>query len=101
MDLSVTSGRTVRTSLGSSLPSAQFQREGTGLVKSEIDLKDAYIIASFYNEMNLMNDYYEYEQDLPHHKSMILFIGIVTNNMIQYVPKNYAVNPPPQQCNKV
>ena len=62
VDLSVTSGRTVRTSLGSSLPPAQFESEGTGSAKSELDLKDEYIISSFDNELNLTNNYYEYEQ---------------------------------------
>ena len=62
MDLSVHSGRTVRTSLGSSLPPAQFQSEGTGSAKSELDLKDEYIVASIDNELNLTKYYYEYEQ---------------------------------------
>ena len=55
--------KTVRTSLESSLPEAQLQREGTGTAaKSELDLEDKYNIASFDNDLILTNDYYEYEQ---------------------------------------
>ena len=62
VDHSVISGRPVRTSLESSLPEAQLQSEGTGTVKSELDLEDKYNIASFDNDLILTNDYYEYEQ---------------------------------------
>ena len=60
--ISVISGRPVRTSLESSLPEAQLQSEGSGTAKSELDLEDKYNIASFDNDLILMNDYYEYEQ---------------------------------------
>ena len=62
VDHSVIPGRTVLTSLGSSLPQAQLQSEGTGTAKSELDLEDKYKIASFDNDMILTNDYYGYEQ---------------------------------------